>query len=98
MKARESVIPSLRLLHDIICLDNKKPFYKGQASRHMRLQQLINDHNLIDLVVSSLVQYVAMPRMACSIRSPNSKTFDGQFNHDENIKERLSFLQFALQV
>lgn len=97
VKAGESVIPSLRLLRDIIWLDNEKPFYKGQVSRQMRLQQLINDHNLIDLVVSSLVQYVAMPHMACSTRTPNSKTLDGQLNHDENIKERLSFLQFALQ-
>ena len=32
VKAGESVIPSLRLLRDIICLDNEKPFYKGQVS------------------------------------------------------------------
>ena len=29
VKAGESVIPSLRLLRDIICLDNEKHFYKG---------------------------------------------------------------------
>jgi len=55
VKAGESVILSLRLLRDIIWLYNEKFFYKGQVSRQMRLQQLINDQNLIDLVVSSLV-------------------------------------------
>ena len=31
VKAEESVIPSLRHLRDIICLDNEKPFLQGSG-------------------------------------------------------------------
>ncbi|XP_057829363.2 uncharacterized protein LOC131040449 isoform X2 [Cryptomeria japonica] len=97
VKVGEFVIPSLRLLREIICLDNEKPFYRGQVSRQMRLQQLITDHNLIHLVVNSLVEYISVARVVCSKKTLDSEVSNDHFTHDEDIKERLSFLQFALQ-
>ncbi|KAH9300739.1 hypothetical protein KI387_012322 [Taxus chinensis] len=97
VKVGEFVIPSLRLLREIICLDNEKPFYRGQVSRQMRLQQLITDHNLIHLVVNSLVEYISVARGVCSTKTLDSEVTNNDFTHDEEIKERLNFLQFALQ-
>ncbi|XP_024517218.1 probable ubiquitin carboxyl-terminal hydrolase FAF-X isoform X1 [Selaginella moellendorffii] len=103
-----SVIPSLRLLREIILLDNEKPFYQDEVSRQMRLQKLIKDDCFLLMVVKSLEQYMAHARLMCSeklvVAKPSEKTAapysiaDCRYTHDQHVKERLEFILFSIQA
>ncbi|KAJ7514417.1 hypothetical protein O6H91_23G042900 [Diphasiastrum complanatum] len=99
----ESVIPSLRLLREIILLDRESPFYQGEVSRQVRLQELIKDHGVLHMVVNNLEGYMALARSlsfenAAGLKSCDSSlVVDGHYTHEEHVKERLDFLLFALQ-
>lgn len=97
MKEGKFVIPSLRLLRDFIWLDNEKPFYQDEISRQMRLQQLIKDHDLLNMVVSSLQEYMTIARSWSGTDAKTCEIVSPYYTHDEQVKERLDFLLFALQ-
>ncbi|MCO5596319.1 hypothetical protein L7F22_050380 [Adiantum nelumboides] len=94
IKEGSLVIPSLRLLRDFIWLDHEKPLYQ------MCLQQLIKDHDLLNMVVSSLEKYMAGARIVFSANGSESisiEVLNPFYSHDEQLKERLEFLLFILR-
>ncbi|GBG68280.1 hypothetical protein CBR_g2828 [Chara braunii] len=110
----ESVIPSLRLLREIILLDPERPFYQNHVAREKRLQALNAEHELLQLVVASLESWMSHARTLPvevltgvnmpsapgpgSGTSPRSLLVDGRYMHEERVKEQLEFLLFALKA
>eukprot|EP00245_Coleochaete_scutata_P011528 TRINITY_DN429_c0_g2_i1.p1 TRINITY_DN429_c0_g2~~TRINITY_DN429_c0_g2_i1.p1 ORF type:complete len:2250 (-),score=350.03 TRINITY_DN429_c0_g2_i1:694-7287(-) len=102
----DSVIPSLRLLREIILLFAEKEFYPDDISRSTLLRDLDSKCNLLSLVVDDFSKYVEFARSlppglaAASTMTERAKPLlvDGRYSHEEHVHERLRFLLFALQA
>eukprot|EP00897_Mesotaenium_endlicherianum_P008194 jgi/Mesen1/7402/ME000388S06619 len=101
----QAVIPSLRLLRDIIMPESEKASYQSDPSQLSRLQLLNKEHALLDMVVSSLEAYMRVARtlpaeLLTSVGGDKGSApmVDGCYTHQEHLEERLSFLLWACQV
>ncbi|CAL1268833.1 unnamed protein product [Larinioides sclopetarius] len=89
-----SVLPSLRLLHNICKNILKSGVYKqDRASLH----ELNKNHDIIKLVTTSLADCHKQAVKAANGALKPTTLVDGRYTHEDYVNEHLSFLQFILQ-
>ncbi|KAF8763443.1 Ubiquitin carboxyl-terminal hydrolase 24 like protein [Argiope bruennichi] len=89
-----SVLPSLRLLHNICKNILKSGVYKqDRASLH----ELNKNHDIIKLVTTSLAACHKQAVEAAKGALKPTTLVDGRYSHEDYVNEHLSFLQFILQ-
>ncbi|GFQ83735.1 ubiquitin carboxyl-terminal hydrolase 24 [Trichonephila clavata] len=94
IKKSVSVLPSLRLLHNICKNILKSGVYKqDRASLH----ELNKNHDIIKLMTTSLATCHKQATEAANGSLKPTTLVDGRYTHEDYLNEHLSFLQFILQ-